>query len=291
MATNKVYADGLGPVYAYTPEGKLASRTWARGVSTAYAYDGFGQLVYMDYSDTTPDAAYEYDAFGRLLSARTFLSATGETVSSTTNVYDGLDLVTEIQNGAAIARSADTFGRASGLSLGDGYAVSYGYDESGRFSSVSSSVLFASSAVNYSYLSGSDLLAGYTADTFTRSVAYEPNRDLIASVSNLWDTSVISAYGYANDALGRRVSRADSGMAFAQPQANAFSYNPRSEVIGAVMHTNTYGYAFDPIGNRLSSTENTKVTEYQSNELNQYTDISTTLSSQGYRGRIYTLHI
>ena len=131
----------------------------------------------------------------------------------------------------------------------------------------------------YAYVPGSDLLAGYTTDGFTRSVAYEPRRDLISAVSNLWGTSAISAYEYANDALGRRVSRADSGLAFAQPQANAFSYNPRSEVTGAAMHTNTYGYAFDPIGNRTSTTENTKVTEYQSNELNQYTDISTPLYS------------
>ena len=60
-----------------------------------------------------------FPLYGRLISARTFLSSTGEIVSSTTNIYDGLDLATEIQNGAAIARSAVTFGRASGLSLGD----------------------------------------------------------------------------------------------------------------------------------------------------------------------------
>ena len=31
--------------YAYTPDGKLATRTWARGIVTAYAYDFAGNLT------------------------------------------------------------------------------------------------------------------------------------------------------------------------------------------------------------------------------------------------------
>jgi hypothetical protein len=34
IVTNKVYADGLGPAYAYLPDGRLSQRTWARGVET-----------------------------------------------------------------------------------------------------------------------------------------------------------------------------------------------------------------------------------------------------------------
>ena len=36
LVTNKVYADGKGPKYTYTPDGKLATRTWARGTVTTY---------------------------------------------------------------------------------------------------------------------------------------------------------------------------------------------------------------------------------------------------------------
>ena len=43
--TNKVYADGKGPTYAYTPDGKLATRTWARGSVTTYSYDANGSLT------------------------------------------------------------------------------------------------------------------------------------------------------------------------------------------------------------------------------------------------------
>ncbi len=73
--------------------------------------------------------------------------------------------------------------------------------------------------------------------------AYEQNRDLISAVSNHVNhvnPVLISAYDYANDAAGRRVSRND----------DSFGYNARSEVIGAVIGTNDYGYAYDAIGNK-----------------------------------------
>ena len=38
VLTNKLYADGKGTGYTYTPDGKLASRIWARGITTTYSY-------------------------------------------------------------------------------------------------------------------------------------------------------------------------------------------------------------------------------------------------------------
>jgi RHS repeat-associated protein len=54
---------------------------------------------------------------------------------------------------------------------------------------------------------------------------------------------------------------------------NDFGYNARSEVNSALMGTNTYGYVFDPIGNRIVATNNAVATAYLANELNQYTNI------------------
>ena len=70
--TNKAYADGSGPVYTYTPAGRLASRTWVRGdangnpIVTSYAYDTAGSLTNVSYSDgTTPAVGTVYDRLGR----------------------------------------------------------------------------------------------------------------------------------------------------------------------------------------------------------------------------------
>jgi RHS repeat-associated protein len=274
LLTNKVYADGLGPSYTYTPDGKLLSRVWARGVATVYAYDGFNRPVAVDYSDGTPDIGFAYDAFDRLTEARTVSPATGEVLTVTTNIYSGLDLVSETQNGSIITRFTDVFGRPAGLSPGGDCEVFYGYDDFGRFFSVSSSVCSVSSVVDYFRLPGTDIISGYTAGPLAVTKTFEPHRDLITQVRNETSAGVISQYDYSNDAIGNRVSRHDSGLAFAQAQTNLFGYNPRSEVTGAVMHTNAYGYAYDPIGNRLLSSHNAETNTYIANALNQYSQIS-----------------
>ena len=248
--------------------GFLASRVWSRGITASYAYDALGQLTNVHYSGNTPDVSFAYDRLGRVVSAIT-------AVSSHLFEYAGLDLVGEIQDGVAITRSYDAFGRQTGFALDGDHAVSYGYDTFGRLHSVSSSVCSVCSVVNYSCLPGSDLVSGYTAGPLAVTKTYEPRRNLISAVSNHVNPCarkagnhvnpvLISAYDYANDAAGRRVSR----------NADSFGYNARSEVISAVIGTNDYGYAYDAIGNRIATTENTKTTEYLANELNQYTQIS-----------------
>ena len=71
ILTNKLYADGNGPSYSYTPDGKLARRTWARGIATDYTYDNAGQLVSTTYSDNTPTITMSYDRVGNLINATT----------------------------------------------------------------------------------------------------------------------------------------------------------------------------------------------------------------------------
>ena len=69
LVTNKVYADGKGPRYAYTPDGKLATRTWARGIVTTYSYDDNGSLTNTVYSDGTPTISLAYNRAGRQIEA------------------------------------------------------------------------------------------------------------------------------------------------------------------------------------------------------------------------------
>ena len=69
LITNKVYADGKGPRYDYTPDGKLATRTWARGIVTTYSYDDNGSLTNTVYSDGTPTISLAYNRAGRQIQA------------------------------------------------------------------------------------------------------------------------------------------------------------------------------------------------------------------------------
>jgi YD repeat-containing protein len=279
LLTNKLYSDGKGTAYTYTPDGKLATRAWARGVVTTYSYDTCcGALTNITYSDGTPTITYTYDRLGRQKTV--FQSGTGVPPVIHEFAYDPTTLAltheTIIANGVTnvITRTQDTYGRAAGFSLGADYAVAYAYDNTGRFASLQSSVSgLQSNLFTYTYLPDSSLISGYTAGDLAVSRSYEPNRNLITGIENMAGTNLISRFAYENDAIGRRTKRIDNASI-----TNSFDYNIRSEVIEALMGTNTYGYAYDSIGNRLSEVRNlmseVSTNLYTANALNQYSVIS-----------------
>jgi len=283
LLTNKLYADGKGPSYSYTALGQLQTRKWARLDSTGqqllshYAYNDFSSLTNTAYSDGTPSVAFTVDAIGRIKVAQTFLSASGEIISSTTNIYSGLDLVAEIQNGVRIDRQVDSFGRPKGLALGTDCSVEYGFDKYGRFGGVTSKVNNVVNNWQYSYLPGSHLIASVDHPSYSARKTYENSRNLITTVSNTFGTATISAFGYENDGFGRRTARVDITPTLTVN--NAFGYNLKSEVTSATMGENHYGYEYDPIGNRIYTAFNAETNTYSANALNQYSSITNNLPS------------
>ena len=87
LLVQKLYEDGKGPTYTYTPDGKLASRTWARGVVSTYTYDGWGNLTNIVHSDGTPSISMAYDVMGRLVE-------TSDAAGVTTFAYDAFSSLT-----------------------------------------------------------------------------------------------------------------------------------------------------------------------------------------------------
>ena len=116
LLTNKLYADGKGPTYTYTPQGQLATRIWARGVATVYAYDpASGAMTNILYSDGTPSVSF---TFNRLGQQATITDGTG-TRSFTYN--DSLQLIAETNAFGTITRQYDLLGRNAGFTVGPNY--------------------------------------------------------------------------------------------------------------------------------------------------------------------------
>ncbi|MDD2460148.1 MAG: RHS repeat-associated core domain-containing protein [Kiritimatiellia bacterium] len=280
LLTNKLYADGLGPAYTYTPDGQLAARVWARGVATAYTYVPFsGELVSADYSDSTPDIAYTY---GRIGSVASVADASG--TRTFVHSPDGLTLADSVQfqdETFTFHEAYNTFGRSAGYALSNSVGgvsslvagTAQGYDAFGRISAVS--VAGIPSPFRYGWLSGSDLQQSLIMPNgVIRQTAYDPLRDLPVSVthSNAAGT-VLTRRTFAYDAAGRLTDRTQYRLGDETNRLDTFGYNLRSELTSAALGTNAYAYAFDPIGNRMSATENTETAEYSANALNQYTNV------------------
>jgi len=292
LFTNKLYADGKGTSYTYTPDGKLASRTWARTdpgtglqLQTLYSYDPQGQMTNISYGQSLVDApiSFTYDRLGRQKVAQTFLSAHSFSYSPQTLA---LTNETIIANGVTniITRTQDTLGRSVGFSLSSGgtaspLSVSYTYDPTnGRFSAIESAVLGVTNNWQYSHLQNSDLISGVSNSmpfALCSLRSYEPNRNLLTSIQNLSGTNLISQFDYTNDEIGRRTQRIDqSGAGIPACVTNSFSYNTRSELTSAEMGENSFSWILDNIGNRESASRNGTNRIFEANELNQYASIS-----------------
>ena len=283
LVTSKVYADGQGPTYTYTDDGKLAKRTWARGVETFYAYDGWGNLTDTTYSDNTPTIALRYDAMGRQIEAH-------DAAGVTTFAYDAYGALTnETVIGVAgtniIERYYDTFGRNAGYALNGIRQTALGYDPAtGRLVSMQTGEGRAPArpqdgafnGFTWQYHQGSDLKSQLTyPNGLTATWTYDANNQLL-QVRNATPSATVSQYDYTYNAAGRRIARSHSGTAFAQADTIDYAYNAKSELTNAVATTDanyTYSYNFDEIGNRESSSERGTNMAYVANNLNQYTSI------------------
>ena len=283
LLLSKTYADGKGPSYTYTPNGNLATRTWARGIVTAYSYDGWNSLTNTVYSDGTPSISLAYDAMGRQVSAT---DAAGTTVT-TYNDYG--EVVSEATTGLyskTIAHHRDAFGRDLGYTIDNSRKSIIEYEaDTARMKRV----MMAGAWFTYYYLPGTDLKSRLQyGGSGSAYYTYEQNRDLLTQVRNHINGGVISQYDYVNDVAGRRTAITRSGSMMSETRTDYYGYNDRSELVSGTKDTSAtnlteYAYQYDDIGNRLSSLDIGTNRTYTANALNQYTSISNLFDSASLR--------
>jgi RHS repeat-associated protein len=301
LLTAKTDASGKAVTYTYTSANQLATRVWARRVTTSYGYDNnTGELTSISYSDgTTTNVSYAYDRLGRqtaitdAVGTRDFAyNAALALESETLGDYYGAGkrLTRQYSTGTA---GTDVVGRASGFDVGTAddadadYTISYAYDAENRLNKVTDSA----ATHTYTYDANADRLSERASTAFALRVAYayEENRSLLTSIANTADGALVSKYAYANDAAGRRTSVANTGSAFTQSASSLWSYNAKSEVTGQTRHAGTdltnlgtsiadglFSYDFDNIGNRTTSASSSFAASYTANALNQFSAIACT---------------
>ena len=271
--TNKVYADGKGPTYSYTLDGKLSRRIWARGIITDYLYDSWGNQTNIVYSDNTPTVTFAYDALGRQTEAH-------DAAGVTTFLYDSFgSLTNETVVGVAgtntIERYWDDYGRTLGYALNGTRQSTHAYEHAtGRLAMMLASG--SDTPFRWNYLDGSDLKSSLAyPNGLTTSWQYDANNQLL-QVCNATPTNTISQYDYTYDTAGRRITESKSGRAFGQEDSIAYAYNKKNELTNAVAAADSdyrYSYSFDDIGNRGTSTQRGTNVVYLANNLNQYTTV------------------
>ena len=101
---------------------------------------------------------------------------------------------------------------------------------------------------------------------------------LIAKEQKSRDGTLLARYAYAVNTLGQREQVSATGTAHPQPLEWNWRYNERGEVVNAKLGQSEWSYAYDTIGNRREASApvggaSVRQWKYQSNALNQYTEI------------------
>ena len=272
----KTYPDATAVGYAYTPAGRLRTRTWARdNVTTTYGHDAAGRLTSVTYSDGTPEVIYRYDRLGRMrevddgVGTRVFqYNLRGQVTSET--------FAAGAQSGFQVVHDYDLLARPVRLALEGGaeliHDAGYGYDAASRMNAVSNRHL----AIAYQYDAASGLLA---STIFTNAGTHILKRDnaydalsRLLSVSNV-AASAASAYRYAYEHLDRRVR-----MDLADGSHWAYGYDDLGQLVSGVRRQadetpwpgQQFGYVYDDIGNRVGTTDSEGVKVYTADPLNRY---------------------
>ena len=262
LVTNKVYADGNGPRYDYTPDGKLATRTWARGIVTTYSYDDNGSLTNTVYSDGTPTISLAYNRAGRQVRAE-------DAAGVTTFLYDDFGAVTtETVIGVAgpntIIRHWDNYGRSLGYALNGVRQSTLGYDTVGRIVAVRQDNVDVVYAYADDGCEAGWMVSDVSGFSVSREVYRHPyRREHVMAITNRINGIVHSHYEFAYDDSGRLIRRND----------DAFAYNGRSEIASAAIGADSYAYRYDSIGNNVWTALNLSTNVYAANAVNAYVSV------------------
>jgi len=286
--TNKSYADGTGPIYGYSPAGRLASRLWARGTNTVYSYNNAGDLAAITYSDATPGVTNTYDRRGR----QATIAQNGMT---TTRTYDDANnLLSETDSGSlltglSVTNGYDHYLRRTNLSLlyqsSTLQTINYGYDNASRLKTVTDNTAATPYSATYNYLANSPLVSNLvfmqsstTRMTTTKSYDYL-NR--LLSVSSAPSAAVALTYSYAYNNANQRTL-----TLLADNSYWLYDYDSLGQVISGHKYFadltpvagQRFDYTFDTIGNRRQTLAggdqngaNQRSAAYTANNLNQYT--------------------
>ncbi|MBX3737165.1 MAG: RHS repeat-associated core domain-containing protein [Candidatus Didemnitutus sp.] len=277
LLANKRHADNTGPNYTYTPAGRLQTRTWARGVSTTYAYNAAGNMTGWDYSDATPDVTLTPDRTGRTV-AITDASGTRSLTYGGYGLLEDEDYTGGPLVNQGVHRHFDALGRLDQLDTWTNGAasqsVAYEYDALSRLHTVTAGTRIATYAyVPNANLLGSVMLEQGGVNRLVRTATYDQlNR--LESMANTPAVGVPQSFTYTYDPANKRTQAVRQNAQYWD-----YGYDNLGQVTSAVKRVSggtalpgfSQAFAFDDIGNRQTATRNGQAATYTPNNLNQYT--------------------
>jgi RHS repeat-associated protein len=290
----KIYADGSRETYAYDPaSGRLVTVTDAKGNVKTHAHYLDGQLAALRYNQpNTPNVSLTYDgADGRLASMTDGLGTTTYAYHPTTPGTLGAGQLASVDGPWAndtIAYTYDALGRILQRSIG-GVPMSFSFDAAGRPTGVSNQL--GSFTIGYDGVTSRPLSVTHSGGQKTEYNYLPATQDFrLQRIRHLKPDGVtpLSAFDYTYDAAGRILSwRQQEGTAANLARTWDFGYDPADQLTSAVATqggtaVQSYGWTYDPAGNRLTQTLDGATATSSYNALNELVSTTANLPALTY---------
>ena len=281
--TGITQADGTGTTYQYSANGALISSTDALGHTTTYSYNAQGLLSKESFADGTFQA-YTYNALGELTSAQ----ATNGGVTSYT--YNSAGELTGVTNPAGQVESYtyNAGGQELTRTEPDGSITQYSYNSAGQLAELQDGA--GNLITQYTYNSQGQLTGSLDGNGQTTSYTYDSNCNLTQIQTQAADGTITSQLNYTYDADGRPVTATSLDGTW------TYSYDAEGELTHAVFASTNASipnqdltYTYDAAGNRTQTIFNGAVTNYSTNDLNQYTSADGTTYSYDADGNLVSM--
>ena len=275
--TAKKMSCGGWITFSYGLDGRLRSKTSARGISKVSTYSPFGDLLSTSYSDGTPSIQYEYDRMGRVVA---ITDGTGTREFS----YDGVSrhVVSEtVPLGRTIQRTFDEFGRNVGVALDEDYDVEMAFDSNGRVSTIESVCGVTTNIFHYAYAGLQSVPIQVSHGSFLRSLTYKPDSVEIVETMDRFGNDILAGWHYEYEPWNRtNREHGDDGTEV------DFSYDELNELSGIAGDNGVFSYEYDLLGNLRSVSNETEVVHFGVDTLGRASDANGTVIEYDADGNI-----
>lgn len=256
--TQITFANGASLQYTYDELGRVVTSKDRAGNEFKYTYNALGNLLSKVYPDNTSDR-YTYDAISRML------SAVNDAATVTFDYDKAGRLLSETLNGKVTGYKYDVAGCKRTLTYPSGMKVEEHLNARDLISSIFQN---GEEVVTMEY----NVAGQKTRQTYANGITTDYTYNGNGWLDGIADDHDVLNYKYAYDAVGNITERQDLLDA---SRTESYGYDVISQITSFKRGTTVdKSYQFDLLGNRIKTIENDVITNYASNNVNAYTNVS-----------------